>query len=430
MNLRARAMALLAAFALAAAGCGSSDGGEGKPSTPGVTEDTVTIGGHVALTGPAAPGFRDFAPAVKAYFDYVNDNGGVHGRKIVYKYRDDAYNPSTTVDAVHELVEQDKVFAIVGGQGTPTHTKVTDYLNSQKVPDLFVGSGCPCWDAPSTHPYTFGWPLDYIREGKILGAYVASAFPGKKVAYFTQNDDFGKSGVEGLDRTVPASSVVTRQTYEPGNLDITPQMTAIDNAKADVIIAYTIPTYTAQLRLAQIKLGNTAQLVVSYPGADPLTLSQLLNSYAAQSGSGSGDALIQGMVTDTFLPPLSGSSGWSDLFMKVRDHYAPSLPESALAQYGMGVAFSFTQALQKAGKNPTRQSIVDAVQSGGLTSPGLVPYAYSAQSHAGFSGSQVAEIKGTELTLQGKPLTTDDGNGPVTAYTGDLPTALNGLGTG
>ncbi|MET7391365.1 ABC transporter substrate-binding protein [Streptomyces sp. NPDC005529] len=415
MDLRVRAGALLAAVVLAVAGCSSSGGGEDTSSAPGVTNDTVTVGGHLPLTGPAAPGLRDFGPAIKAYLDYVNDHGGIHGRKVIYKYRDDAYNPTTTVDVVHKLVEQDKVFAILGGLGTPTHSKVLDYLTSRKVPDLFVGSGCPCWDAPSKHPYTFGWPLDYTREGKILGSYVASAFPGKKVAFFTQDDDFGKSGLQGLNRTVPGASVVSRQTYEPTNLDITPQMSAIDKAGADVIVAFTVPTYTAQLRLAQLKLGNHAKLVVSYGGTDPGTLSQLLRGQGGDNAKG--NSLIQGLVTDQFLSPIGSNSSWNKLFTKVRDQYAPSLPLSTATLYGMSVGFTFAQSLEKAGKNPTRQSLVDAVESGSLTSPGLAPYSFSRDSHAGFSGSQIASIQGNKLVLQGHPLTTDGGTGPVTPFT-------------
>lgn len=428
MNRRLRAGALLTVLAMGvgAAGCGSSGGGAGNQEfAPGVTATTVTVGGHLPLTGPAAPGFRDIAPALKAYFDYVNDRGGVNGRKIIYDYKDDAYNPATTVDVVHKLVDQEKVFAVLAGLGTPTHTKVVDYLNSQKVPDLFVASGCTCWDSPATHPYTFGWSPDYVREGKVLGTYVTSAFPGKKVAYFTQNDDFGSDGVKGLDHVVPAASVVSRQTYQPGVVDITPQMTAIAQAKADVIVAFAIPAYVARLRLAQLKLGNTAQLVVSYAGSDPATLSTLLDSYAEQSGtSAQGNSLIQGLVTDAYAPPVAdASNSWNTLFKKVRDQYAPSLPLSQPVYAGMGVAFTFVEALQRAGKNPTRQSIVDAIEKGGLTSPGLVPFAYSHVSHAGISGAQIATVQGNSIVLQGQPMTTDAGDGPVTPYTQPPATA-------
>src|SRR6185437_14366499 len=229
-RLRGPAVAVLAAAALTVAACSSSSSGTGaSPSTgsstgasassgaaltasaPGITATTITIGSHQPLTGPAAPGYSEIAPASNAYFSYVNANGGVNGRKIVYKYLDDGYNPTNTASVVRQLVLQDNVYAIFNGLGTPTHLAVQSFLNAQKVPDVFVASGCDCWDAPSASPETFGWQLDYIREGKILGQYVAKHFAGKKIAYFYQDDEFGMDGVKGLDYEIPKSMVVSRQ---------------------------------------------------------------------------------------------------------------------------------------------------------------------------------------------------------------------------
>ncbi|HEY2985279.1 MAG TPA: ABC transporter substrate-binding protein, partial [Jatrophihabitantaceae bacterium] len=168
-RLRA-ATAVAAAVALTLTAC--SSGGGGSKNVPGVTDTTVTIGSTQPLTGPAAPGYGEIAPAAQAFFNYVNANGGVNGRKVTLKYLDDAYNPTQTVTLTKQLVLQDKVFAVIGALGTPTHTKVVDFLNSERVPDLFVASGCSCWDQPKAHPYTFGWQPDYVVEGKILGDYV------------------------------------------------------------------------------------------------------------------------------------------------------------------------------------------------------------------------------------------------------------------
>ena len=155
-------------------------------SAPGITPTSILIGSHQPLTGPAAPGYSEIAPASAAYFDYVNAHGGVYGRKIVYKYLDDGYNPTNTTTVVHQLVLQDNVFALFDGLGTPTHLAVVNFLNSEKVPDLFVASGCDCWNEPTTEPWTFGWQLDYIREGKILGQYIAQHFAGKRSASSTR----------------------------------------------------------------------------------------------------------------------------------------------------------------------------------------------------------------------------------------------------
>ena len=190
-------IAAASALSLLAAACGGSSSGAGgsSASAPGITANQILIGSHQPLTGPAAPGYSEIAPASNAYFQYVNAHGGVYGRKIKYTYLDDGYDPSKTVSVVHQLVLQDNVFAIFDGLGTPTHLAAVNFLNSSKVPDVFVASGCACWNNTSADPETFGWQIDYIREGKILGAYLKQHFPGKKIGYFYQNDEFGQDGV-------------------------------------------------------------------------------------------------------------------------------------------------------------------------------------------------------------------------------------------
>src|SRR5438093_1298715 len=125
---------------------------------------------------PSRRGYSEIAPASAAYFAYVNAHGGVYGRKIVYKYLDDGYNPTKTASVVRQLVLQDNVYAVFDGLGTPTHLAAVSFLNAQKVPDVFVASGCLCWNDPAKNQQTFGWQLDYVREGKILGQYVKQHF--------------------------------------------------------------------------------------------------------------------------------------------------------------------------------------------------------------------------------------------------------------
>src|SRR6266576_3271147 len=194
LRWQAAAVATVAAFTVAA--CSSSSGssssaGSGSSSSssaltasaPGITPTQITIGSHQPLTGPAAPGYSEIAPASAAYFAYVNAHGGVNGRKIVYKYLDDGYNPTKTASVVRQLVLQDSVYAMFDGLGTPTPLAAVSFLNAEKVPDVFVASGCECWNDPTKNPQTFGWQLDYIREGKILGQYVTQHFAGKKLGF-------------------------------------------------------------------------------------------------------------------------------------------------------------------------------------------------------------------------------------------------------
>src|SRR5215472_11642657 len=267
-RLRVPAIAVVAAAALAVAACSSGSSSSSGPgssssagasnaaltaSAPGITATTITVGSHQPLTGPAAPGYSEIAPAANAYFSYVNANGGVNGRKIVYKYLDDGYDPTKTASVVHQLVLQDSVYAIFNGLGTPTHLAVVKYLNSAKIPDVFVASGCDCW--ATGYPQTFGWQLDYIREGKILGAYVKQHFAGKKIGFFYQNDEFGLDGVKGLSYEIPASQVVAKQSYVPTNVNIGPAVAALKAAGAQVVVSFAIPAFNALLKLAALKLG-------------------------------------------------------------------------------------------------------------------------------------------------------------------------------
>jgi ABC-type branched-subunit amino acid transport system substrate-binding protein len=437
---RRRLTSVLAVVAvLAAAGCSSSGGGNGGSATEGdstgVTATSVKIGAHYPLTGPAAPGYSKIGPAAKAFYDYVNDNGGVNGRKIEFIYKDDAYNPANTVSVTRQLVLQDKVFAIVGGLGTPTHTKVVDFLNQSKVPDLFVASGCICWDEPKEHPYTYGWQSDYLREGKALGKYVADKFAGKKVAYFYQDDDFGADGMKGLDQFIPKDAVVTRQAYQPGNTNIGPQLTAIAQAKADVVVSLSIPAYSALLKLGTLKAGINPQLVISNVGSDPVTLGGLLEAYAKQGGTTvKGSELLEGIISDGYLPsylgPDAASNSWVALFKKVHDKYLPDTEFDGNIEYGMAQAYTFVQALQKAGKDLTREGLMKALDGGGFTGPTLTPFGWSADSHGGVTGVQVWKITGGVPGPDGPPVTTDAGSGPLTPVTGTPAAApANGIPT-
>src|SRR3954452_1583633 len=423
-----------AALAFGVAACGSDDGGGssgggGGASAPGITKTQVTVGGHFPLTGPAAPGYSEIPRAIDAYFQHVNAQGGINGRKLKMIARDDGYNPTNTVKVTKQLVLQDKVFAMLGGLGTPTHTKVVDFLNASRVPDLFVSSGCRCWDEPDKHPWTFGWQPDYTVEGKILGQYIAQHYQGKKVAYFLQNDDFGADGAKGLDMYVPKGDVVTRQTYEPGNVNIGPQMAKIKASGAEVIAMFSIPAYTALVTLADLKLDFHPQLVVSNVGSDAITLTGLLKEF---SKGKAGAELIDGIVSDTYLPPLSDTSNsWISLFKQIHDKYIPKLPFDGNVGYGMAMAYTFVDALQRAGANPTRQGLIDTLEKGGLKGPGLVPFRYSGDSHAGYTGAQIGKIENGALVVSGDPLTTDDASGEISPSTEAPPDApANGVPSG
>lgn len=316
---------------------------------------------------------------------------------------------------MRQLVLQDKVFAIFNGLGTPTHTKVVDYLNTSKVPDLFVASGCPCWDDAASHPYTFGWQTSYQIEGKILGDYIKKNFAGKKVGVFYQDDDFGQGGLTGLKEEIP-SQIVAAKPYQPGDTNVAPQITAIQKAHADILVDFTIPAYTALGQLVSFKVGYKPTLFISNVGADPTTVGGLLKSFSKGKAS---TALIEGAYTDGYLPSVADTSNpWIALFKKIHDQYDAKAPFDGNVEYGMAAAYTFVATLKAAGSNPTRQGMIDALNSGKVAvGPGTVPFRYAKDDHGGFAGVQIGKLTGGEIKLIGQPMVTDPGSGAITAYT-------------
>jgi branched-chain amino acid transport system substrate-binding protein len=402
--------ATVLAAVLLAAGCssGNSSGGGGSSSTPGVTDSSILIGTHQPLTGPAAAGYSEISPATKAYFDFVNANGGVYGRKITYKIMDDTYNPATTQQVVRQMVLQDKVFAILNGLGTPTHTGVLDFLKTNRVPDLFVASGSRSWNQPDKYPGTFGFNPDYTVEGKILATYVKTSLAGKKVCFLGQDDDFGRDSLTGIEQII--GPVAAKQSYVTSNPNVGPQMGALKAAACQVVMLATVPGFTALAIGTGAKIGFKPQYVVSNVGADPTTLTKTLGPAAP---------LLEGVVAANYLPLASDTSNpWIQLFQKVNTQYNGGAQFDDNVVYGMSVGYLFVQTLQAAGKDLTRDKLTAAVEKGGFTGPGMVPLRFSDKDHSGYAGEQLTKLVGGKSTYFGTAFQTDDGAGPVSPYSG------------
>jgi branched-chain amino acid transport system substrate-binding protein len=432
---RSRTWAVAAAggaAALLTAACGSTSSTANTASAPGVTATTVTIGSTQPLTGPAAPGYSEIAPAANAYFKYVNAHGGVFGRKITYTYLDDQYNPTSTTSQTRTLVLQDSVFAVFQALGTPTHLSVVNYLNSEHVPDLFVASGCNCWNNVTQYPNTFGWQPDYTIEGKILGQYIVQKFAGKKIGFFIQgpNDEFGADGLLGVNDSLQGKGLNVDSTpayYTPtaaGAMAVGAAIAGLQAAGVQVIVSFSVPLFTAIAEASAAGLGYHPQFVVSNVGSDPPTLSAILTGGALGHKLPAG--LIGGTISDTYLPLLTDATNpWVTLFQGIKATYAPSLPWDGNVEYGMSEAYAFVQALKAAGQNPTRASIVAAVASSHWTDgPGLTPYAYSSTDHNGFTGVEMVTIgvDGSLTTLGAIQTTDDTPTGAITTYSGAAST--------
>jgi ABC-type branched-subunit amino acid transport system substrate-binding protein len=320
-------------------------------------------------------------------------------------------------------VLQDNVFGIFEGLGTPTHTKVVGFLNASKVPDIFVASGCPCWDNGASQPDTFGWQPNYTIEGKILGQYLKQHFASAKIGVLYQDDDFGKGGLAGIQAEVPAANIVAKEPYQSGVTSLASQVTAIKAAKATVMVDFTVPIYTAIAQLTSFTLGYKPQLVVSNVGIDPTTVGGLLKTIS--KGKASGTGLIEGALSDGYLPSSSDASNpWIKLFMKIHAQYDASAPFDGNVEYGMANAYTLVKALQAAGKNLTRQGLVSAIEKDGAkwTGPGLVPFRYSATEHGGYGGAEMGQIRGGKIVLFGGPMRTEPtASSAITPYTAAQP---------
>jgi branched-chain amino acid transport system substrate-binding protein len=388
-------------------------------NSPGVTSTSILIGSHQPLTGIAAAGYSEIAPAENAFYQYVNAHGGVDGRKIQFKYVDDMYNPANTPTVVRQLVLQDNVFAIVSGLGTPTHQTVVQYLNANKVPDLFIASGCDCWNIPKKYPYTFGYQTDYTIEAKILGKYVTDHFKGQKVAYIYQNDDVGQGALLGLRQEIPNSAVVAKQPYSVNDLlspsGLANQVSAVKAAGAQVVVLYTVNFGTASVLKAAAQIGYHPQFVVSSIGSDPPIIGGLLGS--------ANTSLENGVISDNYLPSeFDTANPWINLFKTIHDKYDASQPFDGNTVYGMSAGYLFVQALKGAGKNPTRQSLVNVLNSKGASykGPGLVPLGFSKNYHGGYLGAQIGIVNNGSITTSGPVYVTHD-TGPITIYSARQP---------
>src|ERR687886_104278 len=250
---------LLAALAVAAAVSAQSASTMTKVSasssaTPGVTKTQIVIGGTFPLTGIASL-YAPIPRGMDAYFNYVNNTKGpdgkkgIRGRKIVWKFYDDAYNPAQTVQLTNKLILDDKIFADVGSLGTEPTQAARPILNERKIPQIFVATGASYWGLQyKQFPWTIGWQPDYIAEGRAYGTWIRKNAPNSKIAVFYQNDDYGKDYLRGLKIGLARkkSLIVSQQSYEITDASYGSQITRQKASGADTWVLLTTPTPTVR----------------------------------------------------------------------------------------------------------------------------------------------------------------------------------------
>jgi len=364
MGMKGRVLAAFAGVLVVAAVAATAAFG-GHRADPGVTSTSITIGGTFPLTGPASL-YKTIPAAEKAYFDYVNDHGGVNGRKINFDILDDGYNPAQTVPLTQQLVEQTKVFAVFGSLGTAPNLSIWGYLNQNKVPQVLIATGDSYWGfSYKKYPWTIGWQPDYPGEGKIYGKYLASTMPTAKIGVLYQNDAFGKNYYAGLRVGLGAKkgNVVSAQSYDPTQTNVTQQILALKAAGADVLVIFAIPTQAITALVTATKVGWTpSATIVGNVSANRLFL------LAAAANGANVNGVISTAYTVSSTDPSQANLPGVKLAKAIIGQYAPSL-NTSLAQgdgnviYGLGAAWTFVYALQHAGKNPTRASFMAALKS-------------------------------------------------------------------
>lgn len=227
--------------------CGLMSLFAGPAGSAQAAQDPIRIGNTNPYSGPASA-WGSAGKAMTAYFNMLNDQGGIQGRKIEFISLDDGYSPAKTVELTRRLVEQDRVLLMFGALGTAPNLAVQNYLNERKVPQLFVQSGASRWNNPKQFPWTMGWSPSYFSEGRIYAKAILSEQAQGKIAVLYQNDDFGKDYLNGLRDGLGAQAhrIVAQASYEPTDATVDSQVIALKASGADVLVNFAAPKFAAQ----------------------------------------------------------------------------------------------------------------------------------------------------------------------------------------
>jgi ABC-type branched-subunit amino acid transport system substrate-binding protein len=326
----------------------------GAQKVPGVTDTEILIGANFPLSQSPASAYAVIADAMRAYWDYINSQGGIYGRKIRFIVGDDHYNPADAVEVVRKLVEQDQVFAIVGGLGDPTQLAVIDYLEEKGVPDLFLGGGVVKFTEPVVKT-RFAMTLDYGTEVKAMADYLKENYSGKRMGIIYQSDTAGTTGMEMMTEALKDSDIeiVSRQSYDFVQGDLTSQTQRLKADNPDFASLMANPGAAASvIKVAREVLNWDVPFVLSAVSANEFTIAL----GGAKNTEGAVSATSGKMISETGDPGVQRH-------IELMKQFAPNVAPSSLTEYGMSVAELFVQALKNAGPNLTRESIVEGAES-------------------------------------------------------------------
>ena len=387
----------------------------------GVSSTEIKLGMTLPMTGTASLGYNKIPGAAKAYFDYLNANGGINGRKVTLVVKDDRYVPTEAVAKTNELILKDKVMALLAPLGTANVKAVASSVNPGRrgIPVLFVNTGFSGFADKKKYPTTYTVLPSYIMEAKIMGQYIKENFAGKKIGLLYQDDDFGTDALAGF-KTAGVNFAV-RVPYASGSQSATAAagwITRFKAAEVDVVILFGVSSATSAMLGTAAQLRYAPQWMLGSVGGDATTI----------RATGVPPAVLNGAIG---FSPVPATTDMKDEYVKFfSDIYAKAVPGSPFdlnVLLGMNTAFMTAQALKAAGPSPTRKSLINAINTKGATfaNSALVPAGYSRTSQVGLTGYWVGRYSSTgDLAPIGGSYvayTTDSGAGAVVKSTYKRP---------
>jgi branched-chain amino acid transport system substrate-binding protein len=363
LNRRSIVLAPLAAAAAAALpGIARAE----KKYGPGISDTEIKIGQSIAYSGPASA-YGQLGRAEAAYFKFLNDKGGINGRKIVFISLDDGFSPPKAVEMTRRLVEQDEVALMFGMLGTPLNTATRPYLNQKKVPQLFIAAGSETFAQPDKYPWTMGWQPTLRGESNFYARNILATHPNAKIGVLYQDDDFGKEMLGGLKEGLgdKASQVVSAESFQATDPTIDSQLITIKGAGCDALMLFTYSKQAAQA------IRKVAEL-----NWKPDTYLHLGSASVGATLIPAGLDKSVGIKTAGFLkdPQWAGDAELKPFFEWMKKYMPDAKLEDSLNLAGWAYAQTIEQVLRQCGDDLTRENIIQqAANLKNFRNPALLP---------------------------------------------------------
>jgi branched-chain amino acid transport system substrate-binding protein len=346
--LFAAALALAATPALA----------DGQYDT-GASDTEIKIGNTNPYSGPASS-YGTIGKALTAYFDMINEQGGINGRKITFISLDDGYSPPKTVEQVRKLVELEEVLFLFQTLGTPTNTAIHRYVNNKKIPHVFIATGATKWGQPEKFPWTMGWQPTYQTEGKAFARYILANVENPKIGVLYQNDDYGKDFLEGLKIGLGERAeelIVAEEPYEVTDPTVDSQIVSLKSSGANVFYNISIPKFAAQAIRKSYDIGWRPLHLLNYVAA---SIKLVLKPAGLDKSEGIISALFMKDPTNPLWRDDDDVQTWLAWMKK---YYPEGDIDEPFNVYPYAVAYTLQHVLEKCGDNLTRENIMKQAAS-------------------------------------------------------------------